>query len=288
MPDGILDHTLGGDGKVTTAIGTWAYGTAVAIQPNGRILVAGDAAVGRYTRFALSRYKPDGTLDTSFGGGDGKVTTAWPIGTSAYGDAIAIQPDGRIVVAGVAGTLVGNESWFALARYKPNGTLDSTFGDHGKLITPVGVMAASAAVAIQPDARIVVAGDALVGESDRFALARYKHDGALDKTFGGDGKVTTPIGTRAFGADVAIQTDGLIVVAGEASSENSGRFALARYKPNGTLDRTFGGGGKVTTRIGTSAEGAGIAMQPDDRIVVAGDATVGGTKQFALARYLDT
>jgi uncharacterized delta-60 repeat protein len=214
-----------------------------------------------------------GELDTSFDD-DGMVTTDFGGLDEALG--VAIQADGKIVAAG-RGTAVGD---FALARYNRDGSLDTSFDGDGKVTTDFGSpFDVALGVAIQPDGRIVAAGTAA---GDDFALARYNRDGTLDTSFDGDGKVTTDFGAMdaALGAP-AIQPDGKIVAAGYTTA--GGDFALARYNRDGSLDTSFDGDGKVTTDFGSPFDvAAGVAMQPNGRIVAAG----GDGGDFALARYL--
>ena len=281
---GSLDNSFSSDGKVTTAFGSGLdFGFSVAVQLDGRIVVAGNTDNGSDRDFALARYNMDGTVDNSFSG-DGKVTTAFGSGND-IGLAVAIQPDGRIVMAGFA--YVGSGRDFVLARYNTDGTLDNSFSADGKVTTDFGTGDAGDddgwSVAIQQDGRIVVAGYSNIGTSVDFALARYNTDGTLDNSFSADGKVTTDFGTGDdSGASVAIQLDGKIVVAGSSS----GDFALARYNTDGTLDNSFSGDGKVTTDFGTgSSNGRSVAIQPDGKIVVAGRAYVGTDSDLAIARY---
>ena len=225
---GSLDTTFNTNGKVTTPIGSGSRAHAIAIQTDGKIVVAGNAGNGTNIDFALARYNKNGSLDTTFDT-DGIVTT--PIGSGNNGAyAIAIQTDGKIVVAGYAGNGTPYRI-FALARYKTDGSLDTTFNTNGKVITPIGSGNNGAyAIAIQTDGKIVVAGYALKGTNFDFALARYNTDGSLDRTFDTDGKVTTPIGSDDdFAHAIAIQTDGKIVVAGDAYNDTNSDFALARY-----------------------------------------------------------
>jgi uncharacterized delta-60 repeat protein len=287
--DGTLDSTFGGDGKVTTAFPGFSYGaafaSAVAIQADGKI-VAGGVIYPTETlstaAFALVRYNPDGTLDSSFDG-DGRVVTDMSSGDD-HVTALAVQVDGRIVAAGTAQVSPGNTE-FGLARYQPNGTLDSTFGGDGTVRTnfSVGFDGASDVV-IQPDGRIVAAGYA-AGKGKRFALARYNTDGTLDNTFGGDGRVTTNFTPELDGAEgLALQATGKLVAAGFAAGKGR-RFALARYNTDGTRDRTFGGDGRVTTNFTRGRDAAfDVAVQANGRIVAAGSAAGKGGR-FALARY---
>ena len=191
--------------------------------------------------FALARYNPNGSLDTSFSG-DGKQTTDF--GGSEAASGVALQSDGKIVA-------VGGERLrdFALARYNPNGSLDTTFSGDGKQTTDFGGSDGARGVALQADGKIVAVGIA-GGNGSSFALARYNPNGTLDPTFSGDGKQTTSFGGYFDGATaVALQGDGKIVAVGHAGAAN-GDFALTRYNPNGSLDTTFSGDGKQTTDFG--------------------------------------
>ena len=166
---GDLDPTFGIGGKVTTGIGTDDYGYAVAIQADGKLVVAGETNNGINYDVALVRYNANGTLDATFGTG-GKVTTA--IGTLDYAYALAVRPDGKLVAAGE--TFNGSTADFALARYNANGTLDPTFGTNGTVKTAIGTRDdAASALAIQADGKLVAAGETDNGTNYDFALARY-------------------------------------------------------------------------------------------------------------------
>jgi uncharacterized delta-60 repeat protein len=300
--DGTLDSSFGENGKVTTEIlhhYNWAF--AVAIQTDGKIVAAGGAGdFSTSDGFALVRYNSDGSLDSSFGDG-GKVTTAFdgdwngeisPMSESeAY--AIAIQSDGMIVAGGYVD---GIPAHFALARYKYNGKLDKSFGDGGKVTTSFSNFSVTArSMAIQPDGKIVLAGHA--GSQDGrvdFALARYNSDGSLDSTFGASGKVTTDLFGQVDAAyAAALQPDGRIVLVGfsgivagfGSGGEDAVDFALVRYNSDGSLDKSFGSGGKVVTDFGNNEAIYAVGIQRDGCIVAAGAALFGNTSDFALARY---
>jgi uncharacterized delta-60 repeat protein len=229
--NGSLDTTFDGDGVVTTDFGNSDTAFSVAIQSDGKIVVAGFSFNGRNGDFALARYNSDGGVDYSFGSG-GKVATDFS-GDYDGAFSVAIQRDGKIVVAGGSdhnGSIRLHD--FALARYDSNGILDPTFGSGGKVTTDFGGNDEGAkSVAIQSDGKIVVAGHSgNVGSNNYFALTRYESNGSLDTTFDGDGKVTTDFGSgfdRAYG--VAIQSDGKIVVAGFSADSINEDFALARF-----------------------------------------------------------
>jgi len=283
--DGSLDTSFGQGGKVTTAIGSADdVALSVALQPDGKIVVAGVSDNGSNFDFAIARYNMDGSLDTNFGTG-GKVTTE--VGYRyAIAFSVAIQSDGKIVVAG---GLPSGESYAALVRYNADGTLDTNFGTDGKVtqyLGPVGI-GSFLSVALHSDGKIVVAGYSYNNVDYDFALARYDTDGSLDTTFGTDGNVITAIDDDEKAYSVALQSDGKIVVAGQRS--NSGGnfdFALVRHNTDGSLDTNFGTGGKVTTEVGSYDDYAhSVALQPDGKIVVAGFSDNGSNFDFAIARY---
>ncbi len=253
------------------------FGLAVAIQPDGKIVAAGNSFGASGVDFALARYNANGTLDGGFGSG-GTVLTDFGTFLDAASD-VAVQPDGKIVAAGISG---GD---FALARYNSDGSLDPSFGSGGKVTTDFGSFDQANAVVVQPDGKIVAAG----GSGSDFALARYNSDGSLDATFGTGGKVTTDFGSSSgFAFDLAAASDGTILAAGGVGSFpfGPGDFALARYKSDGTLDPTFGSGGKVVTDFGASDSAFAIALYPEGRIMAAGATnTSPASGDFALARY---
>lgn len=285
--DGSLDTSFGG-GAVTTSIGVVAAGFSAVLQSDGKLVVAGAALMGSLS-FALVRYNDDGTLDTSFGGGTGIVLT--PIGSLASGHAVALQADGKIVVAGLAD--IASAQNFAIVRYNIDGSLDSSFGTGGIVTTSIGDFSNATGVALQANDKIIVTGNAFSVGIDQFAVARYNVDGMLDLSFGGGtGIVTTAIGSIAQAAGVAIQQDEKIAVAGFATVSGVEQFAVALYNTDGTLDTTFNPSGTppgtVTTTMGSFAQGKGIALQSDGKIVVGGRTTEGGVDKFAAARYFST
>ena len=303
--NGTLDSTFGSNGNgitVTSLPSADASAFAATLDSNGKLLVAGrSAASSGASGFFLLRYNTagapgtPGTLDTGFGTG-GIVTTAIPSGSATSGNAIALSGT-NILVAGQS--LIGVRFVIALAQYTSSGALDSTFGSGGIVTTPIGSLdAAAAALAVQPqDGKIVVAG--LAGNAFNVwdaALLRYNANGTLDLPFGGTntGMVITDIGSSSNYANaVALQADGKIVVAGNAfanPSANTSDIAVLRYNTDGTLDTDpttgFGGGtGIVTTSIGAFDNGFAVAVQTDNKIVVAGNADAGVGDRLALLRY---
>lgn len=282
--DGSLDSTFGSGGVVTTDFfGSFDDLSDIAIQSDDKIVAAGQVDTGGlHFDFAVARYNVDGSLDSSFGSLGLVTTDLGSVVDSAQ--AVVIQGNNKIVLAG------GTAFDFALARYNADGSLDATFGSGGRVVTDLfGLPEFANACALQADGRIVVAGFAFVD----FALVRYNTDGSLDFTFGGTGKVITDFfGFEERANAVAIQQDGKLVVGGFASKNSmstSSDFAIARYNIDGSLDSTFGLGGKVMTDFaGSRDEVFGIAIQSDGRIVAAGEAATDSSSSrldFALARY---
>ena len=253
---------------------------AVTIQGDGRIVAAGNSYAGAsYDRnFALARYNPDGSLEATFGAG-GKVTTN--IANDDRVVAVAVQSDGKIVAVGYSYDGFDN---FTLARYDSSGSLDATFGYGGKVKTALG--GGAQAVALQGDGGIVAAGYSDNGAGGTLALVRYRSDGALDNTFGAGGKVVTA-DVDGGASDVALQADGKIVAVGNSSNGGGYQnFILARYHSSGSLDNTFGAGGKVTMVSTYHDTLTAVALQTDGMIVAAGSSyDVAGGYDLALRRF---
>lgn len=293
LPDGRLDPSFGSGGRVWTDLVTvgWpglegavagdavSLGTsaayAVGIQADGRILVAGTTASGASSAFALVRYLPDGRLDPDFGSG-GLVVTDFDPALDDVASALVLLDDGRFVAAGRSGDR------FALARYRPDGTLDPTFGADGTVTTGRWLVAGLAA-RLDPAGRIVLAGQGgEPGGPFDLAVVRYLPDGRLDPSFGDGGVVRTDLGSSGeWASSLLLQRDGGVMVAGSSGSS----FALVRYRADGRPDPDFGAGGVVTAgpHIGSGralvADGAG-------RLVVAGERlVVEAQREVALARY---
>ncbi len=287
-PDGSLDRTFDGDGKVLTDFGSSTFEMiyAIEIDNNGRIVAAGLANVGgRGHQFALARYNRDGSLDRTFDG-DGKVLTNFTTSTSEEVHGLAIDEWGKIVVAGNA--LVDGQNQFALARYNGNGSLDNSFHHDGRLLTNFTTSTHEAAYAIAIDRRgqIFAGGYATISGGKRFALAKYNYDGSLDSGFHQDGRVVTDFRSTSHEMikAIGITSGNKIVVAGSAGdlrfpepdpigAPSTTRFALAQYNYNGTLDQHFDRDGKLLAPLGTGcvAEGAtALSTARRGKIVVAG------------------
>jgi uncharacterized delta-60 repeat protein len=208
-----------------------------------------------------------------------------------FANGVAVQANGKIVAVGhsFAGTATAANSGFALVRYNPNGSPDTTFSGDGKQTTLFGCCGGGAAdVAIQSNGKLVAAGETGIGaDGGDFALARYNVNGSLDPTFSGDGMQTTDLllSDEDWANDVVIQASGRIVAVGHAGGRiapGGDDFGLARYNPNGSLDTSFSGDGRKRTDFGGNDSAHGVVLQGDGRIVAVGN----GNGEFALARYL--
>ncbi len=286
---GDLDPTFGGDGTVTSDFPQHGWGTAIAMQGCCRIVAVGyDGTVASGVRdIAVQRYLLNGALDPSFGTG-GEVFT--DLGGDDFARDVVIQRDRKIIAAGDGGP---NQD-VALVRYNTDGSLDASFGTGGSVLTDFGGNDVARGVAVQTDSKIVIAGFTLQPSAD-FILARYNADGSLDPSFGTGGKVITDFGGSDLGRGVAIQANGKIVAVGYSNYN----FALARYNTDGSLDPSFGTGGKVITDFGENDVCRAVALQKDGKIICGGytGTGLGGLDEasdqeagddvgdFAMARY---
>lgn len=282
--DGSLDLSFDTDGIALTHFGaSQNFCNAFAFQSDGKIVATGFTFSGSVTLIALVRYNVDGSLDTSFDN-DGKVTT--DIGSiGSMGEALKIQADGKIIVAGKTNN--GSIYDFLVLRYNTNGGLDSTFDSDGIKTLSLGILDSRArSLEIQPDGKILVAGAVTNILYNEFAVIRLNSDGSLDNTFDLDGIVTTTIGTSdADLEDMVLQTDGKIILTGTSEGIPNGDITLARYNSDGTLDNTFDTDGIVTTNLGAFDEGVSVIVQGDGRIIVAGCTNSAGQGEIALVRY---
>ena len=307
---GCLDTTFGSFGLVTTDPSGPNFrddiAEALLVQGDGKIVAVGYAnngVNGTGRDFAVVRYNTDGSLDTSFGDPDplnpplrlGYVLTPFTSG-SDWGQAAALQADGKIVAGGYA-----QPGSFAVARYTSDGTLDATFGSGGKTIIDFGSSANLHQLVIQSDGKLVLAGDA--GSPSQFALARLNQNGTLDSTFGTGGKLLVNPSSvkrgRGFAYTVAIQRvpavtgEERIVVGGWSDySSSATAFTIMRFKPNGTTDTTFGSSGRVyTSFLGFGDQIRELGIDSNNRIVAAGitnsaDSSCGSyVTDLGLARY---
>lgn len=287
--DGSPDLTFGSGGAATVVFSGSGLDQArgVAVQPDGRIVVTGHTRAD----FALERHLADGSMDLTFGT-RGVVITDFAAGVD-QGQVVLIQSDGLIVVAGHASSgppVPAN--LFAVARYTAAGVPDTGFGEGGKVTTRIaGGSDLGTAALLQPDGLIVVAGRVAVtgGDDPDFGVVRYTATGVPDPEFGVEGIVRTDFGLDGWvePTDLALQSDGRLVVIGRvllgAAPEP---FAMARFDGNGAVDPGFGSAGLVTTTFGTrDAVARAVAVQADDKIVVAGYTGDGTRDEFTIARF---
>ncbi|MEI2769104.1 MAG: cadherin domain-containing protein [Nitrosomonas sp.] len=268
-PDGTLDTSFGGGDGMAFA-GIVGRAEAMVLQADGKVVLSGYTTTGGY-QVCLVRFNADGTLDTSFGGGDGIASS----GVSGNAKDVALQTDGKFLVAADL-----SNSNFNLMRFNSNGALDTSFGGGSGYVSTdfTGGSDRADGLTIQADGKVVLAGFGFNGTSFDVALVRYNMDGSLDTSFNGTGKVLTDFGANSSdtGNEVRIQADGKIVVAGYSATGGTNDFAIARYNTNGTLDTGFGTGGKVTINVGGSDFGEGLAIQSDGKILVTGTAGING------------
>ena len=240
--NGTLDTGFGSSGKITTDLGSGDQAYDMIIQADGKIVVAGQSDVNGTNDFALVRYLADGTLDTAFNG-NGMVIT--PIGTgSDEGQSVALQSDGKIIVAGR--TYDGAKTDFAVVRYNANGTPDTSFGAAGVVVTPLSSDWDEAhAVHIQSDGKIIASGFATIGGAKEFAVVRYNTNGTLDGSFGTDGVKTALLGSSSEAYCAALQSNGRIVLAGQAWDGSRYDFAVARFLGDPSPEIALSGNGTL-------------------------------------------
>jgi uncharacterized delta-60 repeat protein len=287
--DGNPDTGFDADGKLTSDIGEATVDTtAVAVQADGKIITAGrhtiPAPVSNNTNFTVFRYNRDGSLDASFDG-DGKISLGMFENISDQATSIVVQPDGKILVAGYISN--GSFTIYEIFRLNPDGSLDTGFNGSGKVTTDVSPSQDFAnSMALQANGKIVVGGYSNTGSASDFSVVRYNSDGSLDTSFNGTGIIVTPVGAAGDQAySVLAQPDGKIILAGYSIVNDTGNFSAVRYNADGTLDSSFGIGGKVLTLVGTNSSVVfAAALQTDGKILLGGISS-GATQDFAVARY---
>jgi uncharacterized delta-60 repeat protein len=279
-PDGSMDTTLDGDGDAFIDLGGDDSGKALALQPDGRLLIYGRSGGSQ----ALLRLWPDGTFDSGGWQALGFDDPGFAPGSDEIAYGLALQADGKMVLAGEVFNADGTESDAALARFWPDGRPDTSFGIQGRVLFGPGVYDSAQAVAIQPDGKIVVAGtsDPPGSLPPNFLVARFQADGTPDPTFYGFGlNVADFVGGGDYGQALALAPDGKLVVAGAAWNGTRYVFGVARFNGDGTPDTTFEGDGEALFQWVQSNWASAVVVQPDHKIVVGG--TVAG--DFALVRF---
>ncbi len=282
--NGTLDKSFNSDGIVSTQIGSSDdQATAIALQEDGKIVVAGYTSNGEDTDFALARYNQDGSLDMDFGLGGIVVL---PIGMgNDRANALAIQEDGKIVVAGSAGGTSGEVA--VLARIKTTGSIDMSFGHDGLVFAKSDEPTAARDLFIQKDDSILVTGSSRNQEGTTLFLMRFLGNGASDQSFGTDGSSNTAnvYLTETEGTALLVQENGSILVAGSAGTGDKRDIALFRFNAQGNYDPSFGTRGMVTRDIHGEADGAYDIVAVEDSVMVAGYTTANGQRDFVLLEY---
>lgn len=284
--DGSLDAGFGSGGKVITSVGdSDAFAHSIALQPDGKLVLAGNCREGSNTYFCALRYNANGALDASFGT-SGKVITRVNSGAD-FAQAVTTQPDGKIVVTGYCSN--GNSTTlFCTVRYVVSGALDGTFGIGGRAVDGVGnTLDAAAALVLQPDGRLVVAGSCKVGSKVNFCAVRYTVSGLLDATFGTGGKIYPAVGSASdYATAVVQQPDGKVILAGQCRGASNTDFCAVRYHANGVLDTSYGAAGFVITEVSNGVDAVhAAALQSDGKLLLAGDCFNGSDTDFCLVRY---
>src|SRR5215213_8540886 len=287
--DADLDPSFDGDGIVTTDRAEFDRMYDIVIQTDGKIVAVGNSGVLPLLPFLgvptldvmVVRYNSDGSLDPTFGNG-GIVTTDLG-GPADNALSVALQADGKILISGR--TDLNNQAPVAVVRYNTNGSLDTTFGNGGVVVTSMDAFS-SGDLAIQPDGKIVVSGTSVVFGAPVFSVTRYQTDGSLDETFDGDGMAQAPSAGRQAPWDMALQADGKIVVAGESVGDQTDDFCLARFNSDGSVDETFNGSGLMVTGFeGGFSRALDVVVQTDGKILAAGGGQGITSSIVTLARY---
>jgi uncharacterized delta-60 repeat protein len=301
---GALDHTFSGDGKVATAFAGYftAAASDVAVQGDGRIVVVGSAASGtphlrggpgEQNDIAVARYKPGGALDTTFGGGDGRVTTDFA-GNFDSGHSVLVLGSGDILVAGSSQTMAG-EQRIVVVEYRPNGTLDTAFSGDGKIVVNMspGQPESAAGIAVRGDGKIMVGAsvrDAVSGTSDAdLGVLLLTAGGTIATTFGGgDGMAFADFGGTEDPDQMVRDTDGKLyfVATRPFASPTPQAIWVFRLTSAGAKDTSFGTSGRAELDDPDGVGGFGLAVDGSHRPVAVGRVGIGNDGDFAVARFL--
>jgi uncharacterized delta-60 repeat protein len=278
--DGTLDTSFGNNGLVTTRVdSTTSDAYSALLQNDGKIVIGGAHNLGLNSKMMLIRYNSNGSLDTSFGN-DGIVTTLITYHDVCY--SLVQQQDGKIIALNGGD---GSIEDIILVRYNYDGTIDSTFGNNGILITDLGAQEDVYSVKLQNDGKIIVNGRTGYPNMGDFLLIRYNSEGSFDSTFGSNGVLTYSytVNSNEGGASVALQDDGKIVVTGTTNYQEITSVIL-RFNSDGTLDNTFGIDGVVTVSEEVNY-GRGVRLQNDGKILVIGITVLNNDFAFFISRY---
>lgn len=286
--DGTTDLTFNTTGKAFLNFNNHnSFCTGSVLQPDGKIILAGFTESTGGHDFALARLNSNGTTDVTFGD-NGKVTAS--PGITSFCDAVALQPDGKILAAGHTLEPFTLSNVFVVYRFNPDGALDTTFGNNGKVLTAIGNDSAIAnCMALQPDGKIILAGQRINMDTFRWelALVRYLPDGTPDDNFGSGGKViaVTP-GLDGNIKSITLQPDKKIIVAGHAgTSPSNNQLLLARFLDNGSPDLDFATNGMLITLASLSNNMLQAVAVQREKIIVGGSVRQGSNDRFLLACY---
>jgi len=288
--DGSLDTSFNSTGKVTVAAGTGsADARAVAVQPDGMIVVAGNCRNGPADDFCAIRLTPVGALDTGFGTSGRAIITVSAAIDIAY--ALAVQPDGKLLLAGACRHPTNANFDFCAVRLNSDGSADNTFGSSGISVTPVSTSAddSAYALALQPDGAYVLAGkcENVATVSFDLCAARFNSSGAPDASFASNGifRIAPGGATSSYARSVQLQADGKIVVSGSCDSQGARRFCAVRLAADGSVDSSFD---TTSVPLAVGADGSDEAyatrVQPDGKLLVAGGCSDAGRSKFCSAR----
>ncbi len=266
LENGLPDTSFGEQGRVSFGFGAKESARAVAIQPDGKIVVAGTSGIDSAPNFMLARFNPNGSPDSTFGFLGYRVVDFG--GGEDYGLAVSLTPDDKIVMVGYTHKGLNRDTTISVARFNSNGSLDNTFDQDGKgsYQIVVGKINSANAVVVQSDRKITLAGNA----NDDFSLMRLNEDGSPDASFGAAGKVITYMGGVDSITGLALQSDGALIATGSSDDGASSNFALARYTASGVLDTTFGAGGTAAVDFGGDDTAYAVDLRSDGEIVAAG------------------
>jgi uncharacterized delta-60 repeat protein len=291
---GMLDNSFGTSGVVITDISSvFDVAYASVVQPDGKILIAGEG--GNNRSFAIIRYNSNGSPDNSFGA-NGIVNPVFSSCANCWSsiNSLAIQPDGKILAGGTYHDSLGNK--FIVARFHPNGSIDTTFGNYGKGMVDINKSGYDPtedhaySMALQSDGKIIQGGTTFTTDWT-FAVMRYHANGTIDSTFGNGGIQTDFYSGNDVLIDLALQTDGKIVAVGQSDVIGGGfHFSAVRYNTNGSFDNTFGTNGGVTVVMdsNTLSTAEAVAIQADGKIVITGTVEDNNSSRYFGLTRLNT
>lgn len=276
LENGKIDSSFGKNGITTYQDG---YGQKVILSPNKKFFVTTQG-------FGFIRLKSNGNIDSTFGNNGFAYTTFGY--SSEYCYAITIQPNGKILLAGNV-TNDGKNFNYAIARFNPNGSIDSTFGTNGKTLTSIsGLSSFASSVAVDSKNNIVVGGGSFnyATLNGGITIIRYNSKGKIDETFANQGILIDTVGYLNLASSLFLTSNDDMILMGEANNNTQYDFGLAKYKSDGKPDLSFGNGGQVITDFqnGSDKTTCGL-LQNDGKILLAGLAYINGQSDFALARY---